>query len=125
MEKQGYILIKDDPFTIKQITEYLNNNAELKYMLIDMDLLIRSISNLETVIVFIDIFFLGRLQLENVLSHLPKKGIVIITSIIPLEAYPTIKKGLSKFKLYELNKPFSEENFIRCINKVITEQNFR
>jgi len=127
MTVKSCIVIEDEPLAIKQISQCIDkyNLLELKCIISDMDTFKGSISAFEPDIIFLDFFIPGTRNFKDVFPLLPKKSYIIITSAIPLNAYPFLLKYLSIHKYIELNKPFSPAKFKQCIDTVIADLPFK
>ncbi|WP_336838220.1 hypothetical protein [Sphingobacterium siyangense] len=117
------ILIDDEPLAIGQIIKCLRRKDQivLHSVFTDMDAFFASISSIKQPdIVIFDFLIQGGYNINAILSLLPKKCSIVITSVMPVVAYPEIKKQLAQFSYYELYKPFSNEKFSLCLNKVLS-----
>lgn len=123
MTAKSCIVIEDEPLAIKQITQCINkyNILDLKGIISDMDTFKVSISLIEPDIIFLDYFIPGATTFNDIFPLLPKRSFIVITSAIPLDAYPLLQQHFSVRNYIELNKPYSTDKFDQCIDTVIAD----
>lgn len=125
---QNCILIEDEPLAIRQIIKCIKEKDQivLDSVCKDMDAFFASISAIRLPdIIIIDFSISGLDNINAILTSLPKNCFIVITSVIPIIAFPKFHKQLSQFKYYELCKPFSNDRFNNCIDRIISQKSVK
>lgn len=120
---QNCILIEDEPLAIGHIIKCIKgkNQILLDSVCTDMEVFFASISAIRVPdIIILDYSIPGPQNIKAILSFLPKDCSIIVTSVIPITAFPEVEKNLSQFNYYELYKPFSNDRFNNCIDRILS-----
>jgi len=116
------LIIEDEPMAIEMMRHYIGRRDDLKLIGVVSELqeLNQALEKLTPSIIFLDLMISPGIPEKFHYSNLPRSASIIVVSAIPLRYYSgTLPKG----KLFELPKPFSFENFDRCVNEVLSTRN--
>lgn len=124
MEKYGInkkttcLIIEDEQPATEMLMDYISQRRELKLLGIAAQLseVENIIKNVAPSIIFLDLIIPMGDNTKFNFEELPISSNIIITSALPITSY---KGLLPKGRLFELNKPISQEKFNQCIDKIL------
>lgn len=117
-KKTTCLIIEDEQPATEMLMDYISQRRELKLLGIASQLseVESMIKNEAPSIIFLDLIIPMGDNTKFNFEELPISSNIIITSALPITSY---KGLLPKGRLFELNKPISQEKFNQCIDKIL------